>query len=85
MHVLNFCTLYAKYYIYLQRLFNNNALDLYVCLTQLKQALKIEENICRKNNNEDKFFKFHLSMRNYDENNACNYVYMNICKPPVII
>ncbi len=26
-----------------------------------------------------------LSMRNYNENNACNNVYMNICKPPVII
>ncbi len=85
MHLLNFSTLYAKYYIYIQLLFDNNALDLYSRLTQLKQALKIEENICRKNNNEDKFFKFHLSMRNYDENNACNYVYMNICKPPVII
>ncbi len=60
MHVLNFCTLYAKHYIYIQRLFNNNTLDLYVCLTQLKQALRIEENICRKNNNEDNFFKFHL-------------------------
>ncbi len=35
-------------------------LDFYVCLTQLKQALKIEENICGKNNNEDKFFKFHV-------------------------
>ncbi len=58
MHVLNFCTLYAKYYIYI-RLFNNNTLDLYVCLTQLKQALKIE-NICSKNNNEDYFCKFHF-------------------------
>ncbi len=60
MHVLNFCTLYAKYYIDIQRLFNNNTLDLHVCLPQLKQALKIEENICRKNNNEDNFFKFHF-------------------------
>ncbi len=46
MYVLNFCTLYAKYYIYIQWLFNNKTLDRYVCLTQLKQALKIEENIC---------------------------------------
>ncbi len=60
MHVLNFRTLYAKYYIYTQLLFNNNTLDLYVCLTQLKQALKIEENICRKKNYEDNFFKFHF-------------------------
>ncbi len=28
---------------------------------------------------------FTLSMRNYNERNACNYVNMNICKPPVII
>ncbi len=60
MHVLNFCTLYAKYYIYIKCLFNNNTLELYICLTQLKQALKIEENICKKNNNEVKFFKFHF-------------------------
>ncbi len=60
MHVLNFCTLYVKCYIYIQRLFNNNTLDIYFCLTQLKQALKIEENICSKNNNEDNFFKFHI-------------------------
>ncbi len=25
-----------------------------------KQALKIEENLCGKNNNEDNFFKFHF-------------------------
>ncbi len=47
MQVLNFCILYAKYYIYIQRLFINNTLDLYTCLNQLKQALKIEENICK--------------------------------------
>ncbi len=28
---------------------------------------------------------FTFSMGNYNENNAYNYVYMNICKPPVII
>ncbi len=37
-----------------------NTLDLYICLTQLKQALKIEDNICRKHNNKDNFFKFHF-------------------------
>ncbi len=31
------------------------SVETYFCLTQVKQALKIEENICRKNNNEDKF------------------------------
>ncbi len=37
MHTLNFCILYAKYYIYIQCLFNNNTLD--------QHALKIEENL----------------------------------------
>ncbi len=60
MQVLNFCILYAKYYIYIQHLFNNNTLDLCDCLTQRKQALQIEENICRKNKDEEKFFKFHF-------------------------
>ncbi len=69
----------------IQGLFNNNTLDLYVCLTQLKQALKIETNIFRKKHNEDIFSNFTLSMRNYNENNGCNYVYMDICKLPVII
>ncbi len=60
MHVLNFCVLYAKYYISIQRLFNNNTLDLSACLTQLKQALTIEGNMCKKNNNVEKFHKFHF-------------------------
>ncbi len=54
MQVLNFCILYAKYYIYIQRLFNTNTPDHYTCLNQLKQTLKTEENICTT-----------LSMRNY--------------------
>ncbi len=58
MQVLNFCILYAKYYVYIQHLFNNNTLDLYACLAQLKQALKREENICKKNKNKEKFFNF---------------------------
>ncbi len=51
-------------------------LDLYACLTQLKQALKIEENICIKNKIEDKFFKFHFlydNLLNYSSNIACSY------------
>ncbi len=64
MQVLNLCILFAKYYIYIQRLFNNNTLDLYDCLTQLKQALQIEENIFIKNKNEEKFFKFHFMYDN---------------------
>ncbi len=59
--------------------------DLYVCLTQLKQALKIEEIYVGKKIMKTISSNFTLSMRNYNENNACNYVYMNICKPPVII
>ncbi len=51
---------YAKYYIYIQRLFNNNTLDLYTCLNQLKQALKTEEKMCNKNNKKEKFLKYNF-------------------------
>ncbi len=87
MQVLNFCILYAKYYIYIQRLFNSSTLDLYACLTQLKQTLKIE-NICIKNKNEEKFFKFHFiydNVQNNNESNACHYICMTQCKLPEII
>ncbi len=40
--VLNYCILYAKYYIYIQRLFNQNKLYVYAYLTFLKNTLTIE-------------------------------------------
>ncbi len=64
MQVLSFCILHAKYYIYIQRLFNNNTLDLYTCLNQLKQALETEENICNKNNKREKFLKYNFIYEN---------------------
>ncbi len=64
VHVLIFCILYTKYYIYIQRLFNNNTLDLYTCLNQVKQALKIEENICKTNNKKEKFHKYNFIYEN---------------------
>ncbi len=48
-------------------LFNDNTLDLCVCLVQLKQALKIEGNILvciYKKNNEDKLLKYHFLYEN---------------------
>ena len=58
MQVLNFSILYTKYYIYIQHLFKNNDMDLHTCLMQLKQALEIECNICKRANNEQKFVKY---------------------------
>ncbi len=55
--VLNYCILYTKYYIFIQQLFNNNELDLYVCQTQVKLALNIEHSICKKQNEHQKFIK----------------------------
>ncbi len=49
--ILNYCILYTKYYIFIQRLFNKNELDLYVCQTQVKLALNIEHSICKKEMN----------------------------------
>ncbi len=58
IQVLNYCMLHTKYYIYIQRLYNQNNLDIHSCLAQLKNKLEIECNICKKNNNELKFEKY---------------------------
>ncbi len=50
LHVLNYCILYTKYYIYIQRLFQNNSLDIYAYQMQIKAALEIEFKICKKTN-----------------------------------
>ncbi len=60
IQVLNFSILYAKYYIYIQHLFNINTLDLYTCLNQLKQVLKTEENKSIKNNKKETFLKYNF-------------------------
>ncbi len=49
--VLNYCILYTKYYIFIQPLFNNNELDLYVCQTLVKLTLNIEHSLCKKEMN----------------------------------
>ena len=59
IQVLNYCVLYAKYYIYIQRLYNNK-LDLFACLSQLKIAMEMEYNICKSQNKEKKFEKFNF-------------------------
>eukprot|EP00918_Siedleckia_nematoides_P034680 GHVU01075431.1.p2 GENE.GHVU01075431.1~~GHVU01075431.1.p2 ORF type:complete len:122 (+),score=9.42 GHVU01075431.1:441-806(+) len=56
-HVLNYCVLIAKHYIYCQRLFHENDVNLYEFLCKLKQKLVMEENINYKNNTRD-FEKF---------------------------
>jgi len=56
--VINFCIIYAKYYIYIQRLFNNNYLEVYACQVQIKAAIETEFQICKKNNTLNKFEKF---------------------------
>ncbi len=43
---LNFCILYAKYYIYIQKLSNSNKIDFLNFLTYLKQKINIEKQIC---------------------------------------
>ncbi len=49
--VINLCIFYIKYYIYIQWLYNNNYLDLYSRQTQLKAAIEIEYEICKKEQN----------------------------------
>ena len=56
--VLNYCILVAKFYIYRQRLFNDNDIDLFSFLVELKYKIKIEYGICKNNNTLDKFEKY---------------------------
>ncbi len=56
--VLNYCILYTKYYIFIQRLFNNNELDLYVCQTEVKLALNFEHSIHKNRNEHQRFIIF---------------------------
>ncbi len=58
--VLSYCILYAKYYIYIQRLFNQNKLDVSAYLTLLKNTLAIERQISINNTKLDKFEKFSI-------------------------
>ncbi len=56
--LLNYCIIYSKCYIYIQRLFDNNNLELYAYLTFLKYNLNMEYQICKNNNRADKFERF---------------------------
>ncbi len=57
--------LYSKQYIYLEKLKDKNKctsfnVDFLGYLSHLKHVLKIEENICSKNNEKLKFDKFNI-------------------------
>jgi hypothetical protein len=58
--VLNYCILIAKYHIYCQRIHNDNNVDFFRYLFELKNKLKVEKHICIANNASGKFemFKF---------------------------
>jgi hypothetical protein len=56
--VLNYCTGYAKYFIYIQKINTNTIIDFYSYLPMLKSKLDIEKNIHLNNNTEHKFNKF---------------------------
>jgi hypothetical protein len=56
--VLNYCILIAKFYVYKQKLFQDNNIDFYEYLCELKCKLQIEKCICKKNGKEEYFKKF---------------------------
>ncbi len=50
IHILNYCMLLAKYFIYTNKLNGNNTLDLYSYLVLLKRKIYIEKTICTQQN-----------------------------------
>ncbi len=41
VHVINYCIFYIKYYIYIQKLFDKNHIDVHSSQMQLKHAIEI--------------------------------------------
>ncbi len=69
--VTNYCILYAKHYVYLEKLKDKNKctsfnVDFLGYLFHLKHVLKIEENIFSKNNEKLKFDKFNIIYENLE-------------------
>ena len=58
--VLNYCVLLAKHHIYINKITQNNSLDFYTYLIYLKQKLKMEKEICIKDNDNKAFDKFSI-------------------------
>ncbi len=53
--LINFCTLYAKYFIYTHKIKGNNIFEFLGYLTYLKHVLMIEEKICITKHQEKSF------------------------------
>ncbi len=53
-------SLYQILYIYTQRLFNNNQLDVYSCKVLLKSVLEAEKEICIRNRKTANFEKYNF-------------------------
>ncbi len=69
-------------HIYIQCLFDNNTLHLYACLTRLKQALQIKENICIKIKMKKNSSHSTLYMIIYKTIVETIHAIMTICKHP---
>ncbi len=57
---LNFFIIYAKYYIYIQKLSNSNKIDFLNFLIYLKQKINIEKQICSTEGRNEAFERFSL-------------------------
>ncbi len=64
IYVINYCIFYIKYYIYIQKLFIKNHLDVHSCQMKLKHAIEIEYEICNINKTLVKFEKLNLIYNN---------------------
>ncbi len=58
IQILNYCMLFAKYFIYTNKLNSNNTLDLYLYLVLLKRKIYIQKTICTQQNKPQLFEKW---------------------------
>ncbi len=74
IEALNYYVLYTKYYIYIQQLFNNNELDLYLFEIQIKTAIMIEYNICKNSYELHRFFFFYKTGFTFFISGSCHFL-----------
>ncbi len=56
--IIDFCIIHARYFIYQNKIKNDNKIEFLPCLSLLKKWLLIEKLICIAHNQEHKFTKF---------------------------
>ncbi len=77
---LNYCILHTKYYIHIQRLFNQNNTDIHRCLAQIKHRLEREHKICYVKKKIEKINLININLYMTTCNSTYHQAQLKICR-----